>query len=85
MQDIKWLIKLYMAQNHIDSISELARLSGLSRRLLYDRINDPASLRIYEIKNLDNVLHFSDEDMLFLMRGEKNELRSDNVRRLRIS
>ncbi len=85
MQDIKWLIKLYMAQNHIDSISELARLSGLSRRLLYDRINDPASLRIYEIKNLDDVLHFSDEDMLFLMRGEKNELRSDNVRRLRIS
>lgn len=85
MQNLKWLIKLYMAQNHIDSISELARMSGLSRKLLYDRINDPATLRVYEIKSLDDVLNFSDEDMLFLLRGEKNELRSDNVRRLRIS
>ncbi len=85
MQNLKWLIKLYMAQNHIDSISELARMSGLSRKLLYDRINDPATFRVYEIKSLDDVLHFSDEDMLFLLRGEKYELRSDNVRRLRIS
>ncbi len=82
---MKWLIKQYMATQHIESISELAKLSGLSRRLLYDRINDPTALKIYEINALDEVLHFSNEDLIFLLRGEKHELSSNNVRRLYVS
>lgn len=82
---MKWLIKQYMAAQHIESLSELARMTGLTRRKLYDRINDPKTFRMYEIIALDEILHFSNEDLLFLMRGEKNELRQDNVRRLFVS
>jgi len=82
---MKWLIKKYMAAQHIESLSELARMTGLTRRKLYDRINDPKTFRMYEIIALDEILHFSDEDLLFLMRGEKNELSSDNIRRLYVS
>lgn len=82
---MKWLIKQYMAAQHIESLSELARMTGLTRRKLYDRINDPKTFRMYEIIALDEILHFSNEDLLFLMRGEKNELSSDNIRRLYVS
>lgn len=82
---MKWLIKQYMAAQHIESLSELARMAGLTRRKLYDRINDPKTFRMYEIIALDEVLHFSNEDLLFLMRGEKHELSSDNIRRLYVS
>ena len=82
---MKWLIKQYMAAQHIESISELAKLSGLSRRLIYDRINDPKTIKIYELIALDEILHFSNEDLLFLLRGEKHELSGNNIARLRIS
>ena len=83
---MKWLIKQYMAQAHIESLTELAERAGMTRRLLYDRLADPKTFRVYEIMALDKVLNFSDEDLIFLLRGEKhNELRQDNVRRLFVS
>jgi len=68
---MKWLIKTYMAREHIETISELASLCGFTRRLLYDRIKDPKTFRIYELMALNNVLHFSDEDFLMLLRGRE--------------
>ena len=65
---MKWLIKTYMAREHIESISELASKCGFTRRLLYDRINDPKTFRIYELMALNRVLHFTDEDFLMLLR-----------------
>lgn len=81
---MKWLLKSYMAQHHIDSMSELAELSGISRRLLYDRIKDPNSLKVCELRALDNILHFSEDDILFLLRGSY-ENQADNIRRLSAS
>ena len=70
---MKWLIKDYMCRAHIESISELAKLTGLTRRLLYDRINNPETFRIFELKALDEVLHFQDEDYLKLARGMEGD------------
>lgn len=66
---MKWLIKAYMCKAHIESISELAARTGMTRRLLYDRISNPQTFRVYELMALDEVLHFTDEDMMGLIRG----------------
>lgn len=67
---MRWLIKKYMCEQHIESIAELAKLSGMTRRILYDRINNPETLRLYEVTALDGILHFTDEDKLKLISGE---------------
>ena len=67
---MKQLIKLYMVINCIDSIDELVKSAGLKKRTLYDRFKDPKSIRVYEIAALDDVLHFSDEDLNKLVRGK---------------
>ncbi len=67
---MKWLIKKYMVEQQIDSLSALCRRTGISKRTLYDRIAEPSTLRIFELIALDEVLHFSDEDMIRLSRGQ---------------
>ena len=67
---MKWLIKRYMVEQHIDTLSELARESGIARRTLYDRMNDPKTFRLFELIALDDVLHFNDEDLAKLARGQ---------------
>ena len=67
---MKWLLKQYMAQQHLDSIKELSDRTGIGRRTLYDRIDDPQTLRLYELARLDHILHFSDEDLAKLTRGK---------------
>lgn len=67
---MKWLLKKYMAAVHIDSLVDLCKQTGIAKRTLYDRINDPQSLKLYEIRALDEVLHFDDEDIVKLTRGE---------------
>lgn len=70
MQMMKWLIKSYMAEAHIDSVVELSEATGITRRHLYDILKDPHRLKVYEIKALDDVLHFSEQDLLSLVRGK---------------
>lgn len=66
---IKKLIKHYMLDNDINSFTELSKLTGLCRQTLYDRIDNPESFRVFEILALDEYLHFSDEDLVKLIRG----------------
>ena len=66
---MKWLLKEYMAANHIDNFKELARQTGIKLRTLRRRIDDPSTLLLYEIRALDETLHFKDEDKLKLISG----------------
>lgn len=66
---MKWLIKKYMVMQHIDSLAELSKLTGIARRTLYDRIADPKTIRLYELEAIDKVLHFDDEDLIQLTKG----------------
>jgi len=67
---MKWLLKQYMAQAHIDSMEELAESTGIAKRTLYNRIDNPRSIRIYELVALDEVLHFEENDLVRLAKGE---------------
>jgi len=66
---MKWLIKKYMAEQHIDSWDELANETGIQARTIYNRLNDPRKLRAFELEALDSVLHFNDEDLIKLVKG----------------
>lgn len=67
---MKWLLKEYMAANHIENYTELAKQTGIKLRTLRRRIDDPSTLLLYEIRALDGILHFTDEDKLKLISGE---------------
>lgn len=65
---MKWLIRRYMVNAKINSVVELSELTGITRRHLYDIIKDPHRIKISELKVLDSVLHFTDEDLLRMVR-----------------
>lgn len=66
---IKKLFLRYMIDADINNFSELSRQSGIDYQTLNTRIKDPGSFRVYEIKRLHELLHFSDEDLLILIWG----------------
>ena len=67
--NIKKLFKRYMIEADIDSFSELSRQSGIDYQTLNVRIKDPGTFRVYELNRLDELLQFSEEDLLLLVRG----------------
>ena len=67
--NIKKLLLLYMIEADINNFSELSRQSGIDYQTLNVRIKDPGTFRMYEIRKLDELLHFTDEDLLILIRG----------------
>ena len=66
---MKWLIKKYMIIAHINSLSELSRMTGIQYQTLQNHLKQVSSFRLFEIRMLDDVLHFSDDDMLKIIRG----------------
>lgn len=66
---IKKLLLLYMIEADINSFSELSRQTGIDYQTLNVRIKDPGTFRVFEIRKLDELLHFTDEDLILLARG----------------
>ena len=67
---MRWLLEEYKIRNHYHSLKEVAERSGFSYPTFMRRIEHPESMKIYEIMCLNKVLHFTDEDLLKIMRGE---------------
>lgn len=67
---MKWLLKKYMAEQHIESLDELSKATGITRRTLFNRIANPRTIKVFELEALDKVLHFADEDIIKLAKGE---------------
>ena len=67
---MKWLIRGYMNSQRIGSIEELATRTGINVQTLRRRIESPTQLKVFEIVALDNILHFTSEDLLKIIRGE---------------
>lgn len=65
---IKKLFQRYMLEHDIESFKELAKSVGMDYQTLRDRLIRPELFRAYEIKALNNLLHFSDEDLLNLIK-----------------
>ena len=66
---MKWLIREYMAKHHIEGYMELSKLTGIKLTTLKDRLKYPENLKVFEILALNEVLGFSDEDLLKVLRG----------------
>ena len=66
---VKKILKLYMIEADIDNFTQLAKETGIDYQRLNRRIADPHSFTVFEIISLDDVLHFTDEDLLLLVRG----------------
>ena len=67
---MKWLIEEYRVHNHIESVDELAQRTGIDVQRLRKRIKDPQTIRLFELKALDRILHFRDEDLLRIVKGD---------------
>jgi len=65
---VEKLLKFYMIDYDIDSFRELARITGIDYQRLRRRLEDPHSFTVFELLALDDALHFTDEDLLKILR-----------------
>ena len=68
-QNIKKTLRLYMIEADIENFTQLAKETGIDYQRLNRRIADPHSLTVFEILALDNILHFTNEDLIKLIKG----------------
>lgn len=66
---MKWLFQSYMVKAHIRSFRELAKETGIEYRTLLNHLDNAQYFRVCELVALDEVLKFSDEDMMRILRG----------------
>jgi hypothetical protein len=69
--NIKKILKLYMIEADIDNFTQLAKETGIDYQRLNRRIADPHSFTVFELLALNDALHFTDEDLLKLIKGEE--------------
>ena len=67
---MKWLVRAYMAKHHIEGYMELSKLTGIKLTTLKDRLKNPQNIKGFELVALNEVLEFSDEDLLLIAKGE---------------
>lgn len=70
--NIKKLLLRYMIEADIGSnFSELSRATGIDYQTLNTRLKDPGTFRLYELRQLNRILNFSDEDLVLILREIK--------------
>lgn len=69
--NIKKMLRLYMIEADIDNFTQLAKETGIDYQRLNRRIADPHSFTVFELLALNDALHFTDEDLLKLIKGEE--------------
>ena len=67
MTDLKWLFKVYMNKLHIEDFKALAKMCGIKYQTLLDHLERPELFRLFEIRAINEVLHFSSEDLVKIM------------------
>ena len=67
---MKWILRDYMNKARIESFRELSRRTGIEYRTLMNHISDVGKFRLFEIMALNDVLKFTDEDLVRILREE---------------
>lgn len=67
--ETKKIISRYLNENDMErGLKELSEQTGIKYLRLQQHIKEPGSFRAFELKAIDDVLHFSDEDLCYLIR-----------------
>lgn len=66
MTEVKWLFKSYMNKLHIEDFKELSKRCGIKYQTLLDHLERPDLFRLFELQAINEVLHFSSEDLLYI-------------------
>lgn len=66
-EDMRFLLKKYMADQHIDDFKQLAKLTGIKYQTLLDHLDRPDLFRRFELRTIIEVLQISSEDQLKLI------------------
>lgn len=53
------------------SVSDLARKTGLSTSTLYRKLNFPGGINLTELEIIDELVEFSDEEILYFVRWRR--------------
>lgn len=64
MTELKWIFKDYMNRLHIEDFKQLAKMCGIKYQTLLDHLERPELFRLFEIRAINDVLHFSSEDLI---------------------
>lgn len=57
------IIKIAMIREDINSVTELAQVTGINpSTLMHTRKTNPRSFRLYELAQIDSVLRFTNEE-----------------------
>lgn len=67
---MRWILRDYMNKQHIESFRELSRRTGIEYRTLMNHISDVGNFRLFEITALNDVLKFTDEDLVRILKEE---------------
>ena len=65
----KTIIRSNRERSGIRSDSELARVTGIEYRTLLRRMDDPGSLRLFELWAIVKKTKMADDDLLMLVKG----------------
>ena len=67
MSTILKIFKKSMAEHGIADFKQLSKDSGIKYQTLLDHVNEPSLFRVFEIKAINEVLHFSSEDLVSII------------------
>lgn len=62
--NFKKLLRVKMVECDINTFKDLAKMTGIDYQRLRARLDDPGSLRIFELRALKKVLDLEDSDIL---------------------
>ena len=67
MVDLKWLFKEYMSRLRIDDFKALAKMCGIDYSTFKRRLQNPGNFRMFELSKINEVLHFTPEDIILII------------------
>ena len=70
MDRITKLLKRKLIDRDINDFKELSKMTGIKYETMLDHLKRPGMFRTFELQALNDVLEFSDEELLLIVKGE---------------
>jgi hypothetical protein len=70
MDNMTKLLKRKLIDRDINDFKELSRKTGIKYETMLDHLKRPGMFRAFELQALNEVLEFSDEELLLIIKGD---------------